>query len=405
MITRVELTNFMSHKHTVIEPAEGLTVLVGPNNVGKSAIVAALQILCHNETSTYVQRHGERECSVKVHTDDGHVVEWRRKTAPSYIIDGQVFDRLRNGLPDELAAALRLRKVDAGGDADFDVHFGTQKSPIFLLGSSAANAARFFASSSDAIRLVTIQKRHKEKLAEAQREKIRLEARSRRVNAELGVLEPVVEVDHRLAEAERTFEELTQLRASINEAARYEAELRRQHHVVAERGAHADALAVLLSPPAMHDVGSLAQLKSAIAGHAKHVEKEEEDRRALSVLSSPPDMADVGALQELMEELAASARNVALATARHAALQAVTSPPPVTPTEEITTVIAQLKQADREARLRTSELQAANAELASAAQELRTLATGRACPVCGIALDPDRIVARAAAALGGHDHE
>ena len=36
MITRIELTNFMSHKHTVIEPAAGLTVLVGPNNIGKS---------------------------------------------------------------------------------------------------------------------------------------------------------------------------------------------------------------------------------------------------------------------------------------------------------------------------------------------------------------------------------
>jgi exonuclease SbcC len=162
MITRVELTNFMSHRHTVIEPAAGLTVLVGPNNVGKSAVVAALQILCHNENSTYVQRHGERDCSVRVHTDDGHVIEWRRKTAPSYIIDGQVFDRLKgNGLPDELCSALRLTKVDAGGDADFDVHFGTQKSPIFLLGNSAANAARFFASSSDAIRLVSIQKRHR----------------------------------------------------------------------------------------------------------------------------------------------------------------------------------------------------------------------------------------------------
>ena len=60
MITRIELTNFMSHSSTVIEPAPGLTVLTGPNNCGKSAVVAALQILCHNENSTYVLRHGEK---------------------------------------------------------------------------------------------------------------------------------------------------------------------------------------------------------------------------------------------------------------------------------------------------------------------------------------------------------
>src|SRR3954467_1795749 len=153
MITRIELTNFMSHAHTVIEPAAGLTVLVGPNNCGKSAIVAALQILCHNETSTYVLRHGQRECGVEVETSDGHIVRWTRKNSPSYLIDGQLFDRLRGaGIPDQLHQALRLPKVDAGEDANFDVHFGAQKSPIFLLGSSAATAARFFASSSDAIR-------------------------------------------------------------------------------------------------------------------------------------------------------------------------------------------------------------------------------------------------------------
>jgi hypothetical protein len=37
MITRIELTNFMSHVHTVIEPAAGLTVLLGPNNCGSES--------------------------------------------------------------------------------------------------------------------------------------------------------------------------------------------------------------------------------------------------------------------------------------------------------------------------------------------------------------------------------
>ena len=79
MITRIELTNFMSHEHTVLEPAPGLTVLVGPNNCGKSAVVAALQILAYNDSSKYVVRHGEKECTVRVETDDGHLIQWRRR--------------------------------------------------------------------------------------------------------------------------------------------------------------------------------------------------------------------------------------------------------------------------------------------------------------------------------------
>ena len=44
MITKIELTNFKSHAHTVIEPGR-VTALVGPNGAGKSTVLQALSIL------------------------------------------------------------------------------------------------------------------------------------------------------------------------------------------------------------------------------------------------------------------------------------------------------------------------------------------------------------------------
>ena len=212
MITRIELTNFMAHRHTVIEPSAGLTVLVGPNNVGKSAVVAALQILCQNESAGYVVRHGERECSVAVQTADGQSVEWRRKNSTqSYVINGQTFDRLKGKIPEELHQSLRLPMVDAESGSDFDVHFGTQKSPIFLLNSPGANRARFFASSSDAIQLVAMQKRHKEKLSERQKEKTRAEAASRKLSEELESLRAVGDIDQQVAAATKDRPDATAL--------------------------------------------------------------------------------------------------------------------------------------------------------------------------------------------------
>ncbi|MBT5713981.1 AAA family ATPase, partial [Candidatus Poribacteria bacterium] len=193
MIRRIILRDFMSHSETVIEPADGLTVLVGPNNSGKSAIVEALRTLCTNENSTHVKRHGARECSVTVETDDGHVIQWTRRNSPSYLVDAQLFDRLgrgRGGVPPELHQALRLPWVEGDG-AVFDVHLGEQKDPIFLLGQSGSQAARFFASSSDATKLVEMQRRHREKVRAASGRKQQLEAAATRQTGRLAQLEAV----------------------------------------------------------------------------------------------------------------------------------------------------------------------------------------------------------------------
>jgi AAA15 family ATPase/GTPase len=90
MIRQITLQNYMSHADTVIEPATGLTVLVGPNNCGKSAVVFALETVCNNASGGYMVRHDEKEASVTVETDDGHTLLWKRRgNTVSYVIDGR----------------------------------------------------------------------------------------------------------------------------------------------------------------------------------------------------------------------------------------------------------------------------------------------------------------------------
>ncbi len=47
MITKIELTNFKSHAHTVIEPGR-VTALVGPNGAGKSNLIQSIKLLMDN---------------------------------------------------------------------------------------------------------------------------------------------------------------------------------------------------------------------------------------------------------------------------------------------------------------------------------------------------------------------
>ena len=213
MIKRIELVNFMSHSHTVTEPAAGLTVLIGPNNCGKSAIVTALQILAHNAPSTYVLRHGAKECKVIVETDDGHVIEWSRKKSgsPCYKIDGEAFDRLRGSTQvwEKLSAALRLPLVECDG-ADFDVHFGEQRNPVFLLADKGKKAAQFFASSSDASRLVEMQAVHKANVKQRRSEHRKLTSEAARAKETLELFEPLDELTSQIEKLEKQFESIAQ---------------------------------------------------------------------------------------------------------------------------------------------------------------------------------------------------
>ena len=442
MLKRIELTNFMSHAHTVIEPAAGLTVLVGPNNCGKSAVVAALQILCHNENSTYVMRHGERECRVEVETNDGHTVRWTRKSSPSYTIDGQLFDRLGRDIPEQLHQALRLPKVDAGDEASFDIHFGCQKSPIFLLDSPKSAAAKFFGASSDAIRLLEMQRRHREKHTEKQRERTRLEAESKHVNAELEALQPATQLEQRLVDSEKAHLRLMQDAAGMLQFERENAMLAEGLTVVAQCQEQAETLAPLSAPPilapveplaslldriedahrqqaratartqslisaepppAWHETAELASLIARLA-ETQQIESVEAGRGAfLDVIALPPRQLDEASLKSLVGELAAAENGVRHAAAvleTTSAAAAFQSPDPTQPLELL---LSDLQSLSKQAFDLNCQLMQVEEQLTGVAAELRELASDSVCPTCGAPMDADRLLANSLG--GGHVHE
>jgi energy-coupling factor transporter ATP-binding protein EcfA2 len=365
----------MSHRKTVIEPSAGLTVLIGPNNCGKSALVAALQILCHNENSTYVKRHGQKECAVVVHTSEGNVIEWRRKTSPRYIINGVEHSRLGNaGVPAELHSLLRLPLVADEDDDSFNVHFGSQKSPIFLLNSRAGAAAKFFASSSDAIRLLEMQQRHKEKVTEARRQHQQLEAEASIVSAELETLEATVPLADRLGDLEQDFQRLGSLEAEIEALIDSEAELVNRQELVDVLTAISEALGLLKLPPELQDPGPLeigierleharreslrlAREADCLSGLRSpplmevetgldglvvafddvgvRIQRLERHRESLANLPLPPVMEDSIALQALVRQFERATRDAATSDVRAQTLRTLAEPPLWSETTEL----------------------------------------------------------------------
>jgi exonuclease SbcC len=329
MITRIILDNYMSHARTVIEPAPGLTVILGPNNCGKSAIVSALQTLCGDNDGDFMVRHGEKTCQVTVETDDGHTIAWRRKSkSVSYVLDGVEVHRVgRGNLPDNLNALLRLPKVNhPNGEKQFDVHFGDQKSPIFLIDRESDTAA-FFSTASDAEKLLEMQKRHKDKVRDARRKQQDAAKDAAQVDALLGALSPLDAINAQLDAVEQTQRHLLADDQAIEALSLLIEQIEKQNQLVTFRAAVVQAAAELRSPPDLLDLQPLQALIDNLANTSYRAQRLHEQSRALAAIQQPPPQTDTAPLEQDVSRLTRAIDSLARITATRQSLAPLTDPP------------------------------------------------------------------------------
>lgn len=74
-IKKIEIENFQSHKHTVIEPSPGVTVVVGHSDSGKSAFIRAIKWCLYNKAphSPLINKDADF-AKVTVEFDDGTII-------------------------------------------------------------------------------------------------------------------------------------------------------------------------------------------------------------------------------------------------------------------------------------------------------------------------------------------
>ena len=408
MIKRIELVNFMAHAQTVIEPADGLTVLVGPNNCGKSAAVAALQALCENPRGDYMVRHGEKECRVTVETREGDVLTWKRiKDTVSYTINGEEIHRLRGAVPENLHAKLRLGPVEsADRSQSFDVHFGEQKSPLFLLNESGAKAATFFASSGDTVLLIQMQRLHKQQETESRQQEKRLTKEIEGLETELAELTPLDELQQRVKGLGKEYSALMREAQEIEEISERCTEIAAQGDRVAESQSRSQALATLPGIPQVQDISLLAALVKDLGHATRNIGLCKEETAALGALSRPPDLADAEALSATVKLLARLHRGLREAEAVHAHVADLPLPPVLAETDKLQRLVHDLESAKRKCRRSSEAYTQAEEAFIRGKEEVQAWASeNRFCPTCGARLDAEQVLSLASHIHGNHEHE
>lgn len=143
-IRSVHLRNFQSHADTRIELAPGLTVLTGPSDSGKSAILRALRWVYWNQPpGLEILRAGASQVSVEVELEDGTRVRRERSASVNrYVIERpgeppQVLEGFGRDVPEPVLEALGIRNVHLGG-RDLWLGYAGQLEPHFLIAEPGA---------------------------------------------------------------------------------------------------------------------------------------------------------------------------------------------------------------------------------------------------------------------------
>ncbi|KYO65744.1 hypothetical protein ATZ99_13820 [Thermovenabulum gondwanense] len=147
-ILSLEIENFQSHKKTKIEFDDGMTVILGPTDQGKSSIIRALKWVLYNEPrgSDFISV-GENFCRVKLTLEDNtQIIREKGVNRNRYILikngEEMVFEGFGNTIPQEIYKAHGIPKIKIDKDAISFANLSEQLEGPFLLSENPATRAR-----------------------------------------------------------------------------------------------------------------------------------------------------------------------------------------------------------------------------------------------------------------------
>lgn len=129
-IKSIIIKNFQSHVNTKLELCDGVNVILGNSDVGKTAILRALGWIFFNKPSgTTFIRNGETEAFIKIVYDDGYMItRLRNKTFNGYKIYYPEEDKIeefsglcKNNVPEEVMEITGVKNFKIADDLEVPV--------------------------------------------------------------------------------------------------------------------------------------------------------------------------------------------------------------------------------------------------------------------------------------------
>jgi exonuclease SbcC len=137
MIERIELWDFESHEHSILDGfSNWLNLIYGPSDSGKTGIVRAIKLVAYNNFDPRSVRVGAKNCKVRIDTDRGYVLVTRGTDNIWEVCrkgeQPRVFSNIGKKILPEATEILGLNLVQLG-DISLPVNIMNQDEGHFML--------------------------------------------------------------------------------------------------------------------------------------------------------------------------------------------------------------------------------------------------------------------------------
>lgn len=381
----IRLVNFKGHESTLIPLSPRVTVISGQNDIGKSAVIQAVECVIENAGRTGVIRRGMPSCEVEIGLEGGMSLSWQyRRTGAKktrYTLTsptGEVVEQYDRATEPPPWINDYLGMAPVGG---FNLHLQRQTEPNFLIddGLPSTRRAELLSLGHEAFQIQQMIRLHSEKVDRLRRE-------SNQAQKSMAELKNTMQALADLPRVTGVLNSLDYDRELLS--IRCEGQTLLGNAIVALSALSAkkalfDTLDGCKMPerPELADVGPLKEAAERLGKSTKRLQ----DLSPLAELSIPqaPVLKDTESLVEAGKKLAEAQRRLALFESLPAHGEALKAPE-LADTHKLGQKIEALAQAALKQRQCHEHLEVARKELAACQEEKSKLVEelGGLCPAC-----------------------
>ncbi len=127
-IESIQLQNFQSHHNSHLELSDGVNIIHGPTDNGKSVIIRAIRwVIINRPTGDKFRTHETKQTTVTLETDNFIIQRRKSDSKNEYKMDDVVYKALRSSVPEDISTALNLSEANI--QSQHEVYFLVDKSP------------------------------------------------------------------------------------------------------------------------------------------------------------------------------------------------------------------------------------------------------------------------------------